>query len=328
MVIQWFPGHMTKALRMMEKEIKVVDAIIYVLDARAPFSCVNPKLNALVEGKPIIYVLNKCDIANEEATKNWQQYFRNISGECITLNSTESGTAKKVEFAIKNALNEKIERLKQKGVNAILRAMVLGVPNSGKSTLINNLCGQGKTITGNKPGVTKGKQWVKIASGIELLDTPGTLWPAFDNNQVAHNLAYIGSIKEEVLDIPSLSLDFIMDLNKIDIGIINNRYKITVISAEAVSVIITSIVSATDMPKEAKIITPIITFIVAKIVELTLPDVYTREEVSYRWTNVPNAPLQQRAVERVVRTFYSDRAHNNEIGEPVVTYVYDSYYNE
>ena len=226
MVIQWFPGHMTKALRMMEKEIKIVDAIIYVLDARAPFSCVNPKLNALVEGKPIIYVLNKCDMASAEVSKQWQSYFKNNSNECIMLNSTESGTAKKVETAIKSALSSKIEKLKNKGVNAILRAMVLGVPNSGKSTLINNLCGQGKTITGNRPGVTKGKQWVKIASGIELLDTPGTLWPAFDNNQVAHNLAYIGSIKEEVLDIPSLSLDFIIDLNKIDVNILKNRYKI------------------------------------------------------------------------------------------------------
>lgn len=225
--INWFPGHMTKALRMMEKEIKVVDCIIYVLDARAPFSCVNPKLNMLVEGKPIIYILNKCDMANTEATIGWQEYFKNISGQCITLNSTESGTAKKVEQAIKSALSAKIEKLKLKGVNATLRAMVLGVPNSGKSTLINNLCGVSKTITGNRPGVTKGKQWVKIASGIELLDTPGTLWPSFDNNQVAHHLAYIGSIKEEVLDIPSLSLDFIVDLNKIDKNIIKDRYKIT-----------------------------------------------------------------------------------------------------
>lgn len=226
MIIQWFPGHMTKALRMMEKEIKVVDAIIYVLDARAPFSCVNPKLNNLVEGKPIIYILNKCDMANPNVTAKWQQHFKSISGECIMLNSTESGTAKKVEFAIKNALNAKIEKLKAKGVKAILRAMVLGVPNSGKSTLINNLCGQGKALTGNRPGVTKAKQWVKIANGIELLDTPGTLWPAFDNNQVAHHLAYIGSIKEEVLDVPSLSLDFIVDINKIDENILKNRYKI------------------------------------------------------------------------------------------------------
>lgn len=225
MVIQWFPGHMTKALRMMEKEIKVVDAIIYVLDARAPFSSVNPKLNNLVDGKPIIYILNKCDMANAEKTKEWQKYFSNIS-ECITLNSTESGTAKKVEYAIRSALNNKIEKQKAKGVNATLRAMVLGVPNSGKSTLINNLCGQAKTITGNRPGVTKGKQWVKIASGIELLDTPGTLWPAFDNNQVAHHLAYIGSIKEEILDIPSLSLDLIKDLNNINSDFIKQRYAI------------------------------------------------------------------------------------------------------
>lgn len=228
MIIQWFPGHMTKALRMMEKEIKICDAIIYVLDARAPFSCVNPKLNNLIGNKPIIYVLNKCDMANPDVTKGWQTYFSKLGSACITLNSTESGTAKKVENAITNALKDKIEKQKQKGIKTILRAMVFGVPNSGKSTLINNLCGSGKTITGDKPGVTKTKQWVKIAGGIEILDTPGTLWPAFDNNQVAHHLAYIGSIKEEVLDVPSLSLDFICDMINIDKNILINRYKIEI----------------------------------------------------------------------------------------------------
>lgn len=228
MIIQWFPGHMTKALRMMEKEIKIVDAIIYVLDARAPYSCVNPKLNGIIGDKPIIYVLNKCDMADPTITKEWQAYFSNIGHTCIMLNSTESGTAKKVETAIRNALSAKIERLKSKGINFIMRAMVLGVPNSGKSTLINNLCGVSKAITGDRPGVTKGKQWVKIASGIEILDTPGTLWPAFDNNIVAHHLAYIGSIKEEVLDIPSLSLDFIEELCSIDPSILTTRYNITI----------------------------------------------------------------------------------------------------
>lgn len=228
MIIQWFPGHMTKALRMMEKEIKIVDAIIYVLDARAPYSCVNPKLNSIIGDKPIIYVLNKCDMADPTITKEWQTYFSNIGHTCIMLNSTESGTAKKVETAIRNALSAKIERLKSKGINFIMRAMVLGVPNSGKSTLINNLCGVSKAITGDRPGVTKGKQWVKIASGIEILDTPGTLWPAFDNNIVAHHLAYIGSIKEEVLDIPSLSLDFIEEMCSIDPSILTTRYNITI----------------------------------------------------------------------------------------------------
>lgn len=227
MVIQWFPGHMTKALRMMEKEIKIVDAIIYVLDSRAPFSCVNPKLNSLVSGKPIIYVLNKADLANEELLIEWTKYFNERpNSKCIVLNSVESGTSKKIEFAVKDMLKDKIEKYKNKNININLRAMVIGVPNSGKSTLINNLCGKSKAITGNKPGVTKGKQWVKIASGLEILDTPGTLWPAFDNNQVAHHLAYIGSIREEVLDIPSLSLDFIRDMNKLDENILKSRYKI------------------------------------------------------------------------------------------------------
>lgn len=228
MIIQWFPGHMTKALRMMEKEIKIVDAIIYVLDARAPFSCVNPKLNGLIGNKPIVYVLNKCDMANSEITFEWQAYFSKLGSACIMLNSTESGTAKKVENAINLSLKSKIEKQKEKGIKTILRAMVIGVPNSGKSTLINNLCGVSKTLTGNRPGVTKGKQWVKIGSGVEILDTPGTLWPAFDNNQVAHHLAYIGSIKEEILDVPSLSLDLIKDLNEIDNNILTKRYNIEI----------------------------------------------------------------------------------------------------
>ena len=232
MVIQWFPGHMTKALRMMEKEIKIVDAIIYVLDARAPFSCVNPKLNTIIGEKPIIYVLNKCDMANMEANKEWQEYFAKLGANCIMLNSTESGTSKKVESAVRVALSAKIEKMKTKGFNTILRVMVLGVPNSGKSTLINNLCGVSKAITGNRPGVTKGKQWVKIANGIEILDTPGTLWPAFDNNQVAHHLAYIGSIKEEILDVSSLSLDLIRDLNLINPNILIDRYNIQILEED------------------------------------------------------------------------------------------------
>lgn len=225
--INWFPGHMTKALRMMEKEIKIVDAIIYVLDSRAPFSCVNPKLNSLVNGKPIIYILNKADLANEGLNKEWLAYFNSKqNAKCVMLSSVESGSTKIIESAVKEMLKPKIEKYKNKNISINLRAMVIGVPNSGKSTLINNLCGKAKAITGNKPGVTKGKQWVKIASGLEILDTPGTLWPAFDNNIVAHHLAYIGSIKEEVLDIPTLSLDFINDVNRIDENILKNRYKI------------------------------------------------------------------------------------------------------
>lgn len=229
MIIQWFPGHMTKAFRLMEKEIKLVDAIIYVLDSRAPFSCVNPKFPGLIGDKPIIYVFNKSDLGDSAKVDAWiNGYFRKENTRCIVLDSTASGTGKKVESAIKELCKGKIEKFKAKGINPTLRAMVIGVPNSGKSTLINNLCGKAKTVTGNKPGVTRGKQWVKIASGIELLDMPGTLWPAFDNNRVARHLAYIGSIREEVLDIPELALDFIGDIRHIDKSILENRFNISI----------------------------------------------------------------------------------------------------
>lgn len=228
MIIQWFPGHMNKALKMMENEIKIVDAVIYVLDSRAPFSCVNPKFATLIDGKPIIYVFNKCDMADEEKVKEWQKWFKKENTVCLSTNSTTSGNCKDIISAIKSLNKAKLEKYEKKGVKVILRAMVVGVPNSGKSTLVNNLVGKAKTMTGNKPGVTRAKQWVRINPYLEILDTPGTLWPAFDNNQVAHHLAYIGSISENVVDIPELSLDFIGDMRRLDENILEKRYLINI----------------------------------------------------------------------------------------------------
>lgn len=224
MVIQWFPGHMTKALRMMEKELEAVDVILYVLDSRAPYSCLNPKLNEVAHGKPIIYVLNKADMADNDKVVEWSKFFAKYN-HCIVLDSSKSGTTKRIESLVKEILRPKIEKYAKRNVTTTMRLMVIGVPNCGKSTLINNLCGKARTQTGNIAGVTRGKQWVKLASGIEVLDTPGTLWPAFNNSIVAHHLAYIGSIKEDVLDVPSLSLDFISELVALDKKILENRYK-------------------------------------------------------------------------------------------------------
>lgn len=227
MLIQWFPGHMTKAIRNMEEDIKLVDVVIYVLDARAPYSCVNPEFERLIGNKPIIYVLNKSDLADDEQTKIWQNYFCGENKECVLLNSMQTNSSKIIISKIEKLLKNKKEKYDKKGVVMVNRAMVLGVPNSGKSTLINNLCGKYKAITGDKPGVTKGKQWVRIGGVFELLDTPGTLWPSFENQEIAKNLAYIGSIREEVLDIPSLSLDFLEKIKKLYPEFLENRYNIT-----------------------------------------------------------------------------------------------------
>lgn len=228
MIIQWFPGHMNKALKMMQEEVKKVDAIIYVLDSRAPFSCVNPKFTNIIKEKPIVYVFNKSDMADMDKVKAWASYFSKENTRCVILNSTASGSSNKIVTAMKELLHDKIEKYAKKNVALILRAMIVGVPNSGKSTLANNLCGKTKAKAENRAGVTRSKQWVRIANDVEVLDTPGTLWPAFNNNQVAHHLAYIGSIKEDVLDIPELSLDFIVDMIKIDKTILENRYGIQI----------------------------------------------------------------------------------------------------
>ncbi len=224
MKIQWYPGHMTKALREMEQNVKKVDLIIYVLDARAPFSCQNPQFVDIVGEKPIIYVLSKADLCDEVKTKYWQKYFSRNNNIAILLNSTMTNAGKVVKDAMAVALSKKLERNAEKGVTMPLRAMVIGVPNCGKSTLINNLCGKYKAITGDRPSVTRNTQWVKIAGNIELLDTPGTLWPSFEDDEIAHNLAYINSIKSDVVDSGELALDFIEKMLKTYPSFLINRY--------------------------------------------------------------------------------------------------------
>lgn len=226
MDIQWFPGHMTKALRMLEVEVKLADVIYYVLDSRAPFSCVNPELNKIAGNKPFIYILNKADMADDNVTTKWKNYFTRANAKAIVLNSTKSNASQILIKETLKTLSEKLEKYRQKGINKPLRAMIIGVPNSGKSTLTNNLCGKAKAVTGNKPGVTRGKQWVRISEKLEVLDTPGTLWPSFEDKNVALNLAFIGSIKDDVLNTYELSLNLIEKVNEINPSAINSRFSI------------------------------------------------------------------------------------------------------
>ena len=225
--INWFPGHMAKALNQMAGEIKNVDMLIYVLDARAPFSCLNPEFSALAINKPVLYVINKCDLADDEKTKEAKNKLNEtLNSACVVLNSTMNGAGKVIEPIMKNLCKEKLEKFSQKGIKINLRAMVVGVPNSGKSTLINNLCGMKKTITGDKAGVTRGKQWVSLKNGFELLDTPGTLWPNLTDQNIATNLALIGSIKNEIVDINELSLKLIDFLKENYLDSLINKYDI------------------------------------------------------------------------------------------------------
>ena len=226
--IQWFPGHMTRALREMESEIKNVDLIFYCLDARAPMSCLNPKLSNLAKNKKIIYVLNKCDLVEESALNKFKTRLTTNNSIAVSINSVESNSTKILYDKAKNLLKDKFEQKKEKGLNYSIKAMVLGVPNVGKSTLINNFCKKAKTITGNKPGVTRGKQWVMVDESLVLLDTPGTLWPSFENDKIARNLAYIGSIKDDVLDTTDLAFWFIKDVININKKFLEDRYNIVI----------------------------------------------------------------------------------------------------
>lgn len=210
MNIQWYPGHMTKARRMMQENIKLVDIVIELVDARVPSASRNPDIIKLANNKPIIVVLNKIDLADDKETQKWMEYFKEECAGAVAVNSNNGRGINTILTTAKEVCKEKIERDKKRGlINRPIRAMVVGIPNVGKSTFINKLVGKASAKTGNKPGITKGKQWIKLKRDIELLDTPGILWPKFEDQQVGINLALIGSIKTELLDSRELTFHMI-----------------------------------------------------------------------------------------------------------------------
>lgn len=210
MVIQWYPGHMTKAKRMMEENIKLVDVVMELVDARVPLSSRNPVLMQLAKDKPRVVIMNKIDLADDVQTQRWAKVLKEEGAIVVTLNARDGKGVNLVLAAAKEACKDKIARNKARGlINRPIRAMVVGIPNVGKSTFINKIAGKASTKTGNKPGVTKGKQWIKLNKDLELLDTPGLLWPKFEDQTIGIRLALIGSIKEDILDTRALALEMI-----------------------------------------------------------------------------------------------------------------------
>lgn len=225
---QWYPGHMTKAKRAMEEDIKLVDLVIELLDARIPVSSRNPDIDTLAKNKARMVLLNKADLAENKHNQAWQEYFKSKGITALLIDARNRGLVKKVEAAVQEACREKLERNKARGIiGRPIRAMVVGIPNVGKSTFINSFAGRACAKTGNKPGVTKGKQWIKLSKTLELLDTPGILWPKFEDQSVGRNLAFIGSMNDQILELEELSLDLIDFLEKDYPGIMEERYELT-----------------------------------------------------------------------------------------------------
>ena len=227
MAINWFPGHMRKTQREIKENLKLVDAVIEIRDARIPRSSANPDIDKLLEGKPRIILLNKSDLTDSKVTKEWIDYLTNDNVKVLEVNCLKGEGLKAIKPALLNLLKEKHDRLKAKGMAKIItRVMVVGIPNVGKSTFINKMARNNIAKTGDRPGVTKSKQWIKTAIGIELLDTPGVLWPKFEDDTTALNLAFTGAIKDEIMDIEELALKLVERLQKNYETKLKERYKI------------------------------------------------------------------------------------------------------
>ena len=228
-MINWFPGHMNKTLKQMQQDSKICDCFIYILDARCPLSCINPEFVKVIGKKPIIYVLNKSDLVERKDIEKFHLYFSSNGQTCVSINATISGSGKIIISAINAVFKDRLEKNKEKNVNFIIRAMILGIPNSGKSTIVNNLCKKARAITGNRAGVTKSKQWVKLDNNIEVMDTPGVLLPNFDNEENAYNLAITGAIKDEILYLPDVAIQLIKRLKSLaKIDIIGTKYSVDI----------------------------------------------------------------------------------------------------
>ena len=228
MDIQWYPGHMTKAKRQMQEDIKLIDLMIEIVDARAPLSSRNPDLSELGKNKARLILMNKSDLADENENRKWAEFFKKNNAACLMVDSRNKTTLKSIPAVIQEICREKIERDLKRGIkNRPVKAMIVGIPNVGKSTFINSYAGKACAKTGNKPGVTKGKQWINLSKNIQMLDTPGVLWPKFEDPNAGMNLAFIGSIKDDILNIEELGTEFLKFITEKYPGTIEKRYGVS-----------------------------------------------------------------------------------------------------
>ena len=228
MNLQWFPGHMAKTRRLIEENLKLVDIVIELLDARIPQSSKNPEIDSLIKDKPRIVLLNKSDIADESVTNAWIENYRKSGIKAMAISTAKQNNFNFIFSTITDVLKEKIEKQKERGmVNRSIKIMVVGIPNVGKSSFINRLANRKSAITGDRPGVTKGKQWIRLKTGFELLDTPGILWPKFEDEEIGLNLAFTGAIKDEIIDTELLSMKLLEKLKVLYPQSLVQRYKMT-----------------------------------------------------------------------------------------------------